>query len=144
VIEIVKLRRGFSTTCSRCGCEFRYQLEDLHMNRCGSFEVVTCPGPGCTLDIAHADQSKSYEIAAPAEDPATIARSDGSVAVDPRHPRWRGQSGGNVVAPGPDLSSQQMLDEAARALGWRTDFACGDSPITWKIVLDEIRRRPAR
>ena len=40
---------------------------------------------------------------------------------------YRGRSGSDVLAPGPALSSQRMLDDAARALGWRTDFACGDS-----------------
>lgn len=44
----------------------------------------------------------------------------------------------DVIAAGPNLSSATMLNDAARALGWRTDFACGDSPITWELVLDEI------
>lgn len=37
------------------------------------------------------------------------------------------------------LSPQQMLDDAARALGWRTDFASGDPSITWEAVLLEIK-----
>lgn len=41
-------------------------------------------------------------------------------------------------APGPDLNPQEMLDQAARALGWRTDWACGNSPVTWGAVLDKI------
>jgi hypothetical protein len=49
----------------------------------------------------------------------------------------------DIVAAGPDLTSTEMLDDAARALGWRTDFACGDSPITWALVLDEIRKLAA-
>lgn len=48
--------------------------------------------------------------------------------------------GSDVIAKGPKLSSTQMLDEAARAFGWRTDWACGDSPITWDLVLEEIRK----
>jgi len=62
----------------------------------------------------------------------------------PRYPEYRGPSGSDVLAPGPDLSPQRMLDDAARALGWRTDFASGDSPITWDMVLDEIRKRVKR
>jgi hypothetical protein len=54
---------------------------------------------------------------------------------------YRGPSGGDQIAPGPDLSSQRMMDDVARALGWRTDFACGDSPITWNAALEEIRVR---
>ena len=46
----------------------------------------------------------------------------------------------DIIADGPNLSSAEMLDDAARALGWRTDFACGDSPITWALVLREIRK----
>ena len=49
---------------------------------------------------------------------------------------WGGSGGG---VPG------RMLNDAARALGWRTDFACGGSPITWEMVLDEIGKlRKAR
>lgn len=48
--------------------------------------------------------------------------------------------GTDVIADGPDISSKQMLNEAARALGWRTDWAGGNSPITWDLVLEEIRK----
>ncbi len=50
----------------------------------------------------------------------------------------------DVIAKGPDLSSQHMLNMAARALGWRTDFATGDSPITWELVLEEIHKLKAK
>ncbi len=48
---------------------------------------------------------------------------------------------GDVIAQAhPDLTTTIMLEDAARALGWRTDFACGDSPITWTLVMDGIRK----
>lgn len=48
---------------------------------------------------------------------------------------------GDVIAQAsPDLTTTIMLDDAARALGWRTDWACGDSPVTWKLVLEQIAR----
>lgn len=46
-------------------------------------------------------------------------------------------SGADTLAP--ELSPQRMLDDAARALGWRTDLALGGSPITWEAVLLEIQ-----
>lgn len=46
----------------------------------------------------------------------------------------------DVIARGPNINSTNMLNDAARALGWRTDFATGDSPITWELVLDGIRK----
>lgn len=51
----------------------------------------------------------------------------------------------DVVARGPRISSTEMLNDAARALGWRTDFATGGSPVTWGGVLEEIsqRKRPS-
>lgn len=48
---------------------------------------------------------------------------------------------GDVIARAdPGLTTTIMLDDAARALGWRTDWACGDSPVTWKLVLEQIAR----
>lgn len=47
---------------------------------------------------------------------------------------------GDIVARGPNKTSTEMLDDVARALGWRTDWACGDSPITWDAALEEVTR----
>jgi hypothetical protein len=67
-------------------------------------------------------------------------KSELLLALDRETDKYAPNRGTDVIAKGPNKSSTQMLDEAARALGWRTDWACGDSPITWDLVLTEIRK----
>ena len=73
-----------------------------------------------------------------AEAKAELRRAKASRARHVRNQKKFDTQEAGEATPGPDLSPQQMLDDAARALGWRTDFACGDSPITWDKVLHEI------
>ncbi len=35
----------------------------------------------------------------------------------------------------------EMVDQVARALGWRTDFAGSESGVTFDDVLDEVEKR---
>lgn len=43
-------KKEFTATCPRCGCEFKYELEDI------SFWSVQCPY--CDYFISHKDQSE--------------------------------------------------------------------------------------
>jgi hypothetical protein len=61
-------------------------------------------------------------------------------SIDRETDKYAPNDGTDVIAAGPQISTRQMLDEAARAFGWRTDWACGDSPITWELVLEEIKK----
>jgi hypothetical protein len=81
-----------------------------------------------------------YGTALQAGDETLAATGRSPREIDPPtdSPSYRGRSGSDVLAPGPDLTPRQMLDDVARALGWRTDFACGDSPITWDLALGKI------
>jgi len=38
--------KTYSSDCSRCGCAFTYQLEDVHHNYTFGGEQVSCPGCG--------------------------------------------------------------------------------------------------
>jgi len=73
------------------------------------------------------------------ETPEDIARAEALEATCEAKPR-RELSQADAIALVLNKTPTEMLNEAALALGWRTDFACGDSPITWSSVLDEIRK----
>lgn len=71
----------------------------------------------------------------------TAAYSSGEVKVTERPTSVL--RGNDVIAQGPNLTPAEMQDDVARALGWRTDFAAGDSPINWDLVLTEVRKLKA-
>ena len=59
-IEVIKHgKQTFKEVCSRCGCEFTYQLEDLKEDIFHN-HYVKCPD--CQTKISHKNEVKNKEI----------------------------------------------------------------------------------